>query len=367
MATYTVKAGDTLSGIAGRLGVPMSQIKGYRSGNANLIYPGEVLSYGAAAPAPAPAAPASAGGGSSDLQKFAESMAAQQNALLERQKAEQEGLFGQYETLRGGQETLTDMYGRVRNDLGIPGLSESFQSVQGEIYNVKNILDRLDENVTSRALGTNMTEAQRQRLVAAEGGELRNQLGRLGTGLEPIAQALSAAQGEMSTLLQLGIQDQDRALEPVKMRINALSDRFAREMTGFSENKQTQLDALVDKIERERFLSDREWELAQQLAAEEREFARQKQLASMRGGSGGGGGVGQYLAPRGGNQVSSSGLNLQSFMPQLQVGSSSPFGQLGLPANATLSGGLKVSNAPQYSGTLRVGNAPQYTGTLRVQ
>ena len=41
--TYTVQAGDTLSGIAAKLGVPTSAISGYRSGNPNLIYPGEVL------------------------------------------------------------------------------------------------------------------------------------------------------------------------------------------------------------------------------------------------------------------------------------------------------------------------------------
>lgn len=42
---YTVRSGDTLSGIAQRLGVSMSQITGYHSGNPSLIYPGEVLYY----------------------------------------------------------------------------------------------------------------------------------------------------------------------------------------------------------------------------------------------------------------------------------------------------------------------------------
>lgn len=41
--TYTVRAGDTLSGIAAKLGVSTSAISGYRSGDPNLIYPGETL------------------------------------------------------------------------------------------------------------------------------------------------------------------------------------------------------------------------------------------------------------------------------------------------------------------------------------
>lgn len=43
--TVTVRAGDTLSGIAARLGISYTQLSGYRSGNPNVIYPGEVLRY----------------------------------------------------------------------------------------------------------------------------------------------------------------------------------------------------------------------------------------------------------------------------------------------------------------------------------
>lgn len=47
--TYTVQKGDTLSGIASRTGTSLNNITGYRSGDANLIYPGEVLTLGSGA------------------------------------------------------------------------------------------------------------------------------------------------------------------------------------------------------------------------------------------------------------------------------------------------------------------------------
>lgn len=53
--TYTVQAGDTLSGIAAKLGVSTSAISGYRSGNPNIIYPGEVLTINGGNAAPKPA------------------------------------------------------------------------------------------------------------------------------------------------------------------------------------------------------------------------------------------------------------------------------------------------------------------------
>ena len=53
--TYTVQAGDTLGGIAAKFGVSTSAISGYRSGNPNLIYPGEVLKINGGNTAPKPA------------------------------------------------------------------------------------------------------------------------------------------------------------------------------------------------------------------------------------------------------------------------------------------------------------------------
>ena len=46
--TYTVQPGDTLSAIAARFGVSIDDISGYRSGNPNLIFPGEVLTISGA-------------------------------------------------------------------------------------------------------------------------------------------------------------------------------------------------------------------------------------------------------------------------------------------------------------------------------
>ncbi len=48
---YVVKPGDTLSKIATSQGVQTSDISGFKSGDPNLIYPGEVLSFGGGTPA----------------------------------------------------------------------------------------------------------------------------------------------------------------------------------------------------------------------------------------------------------------------------------------------------------------------------
>jgi len=292
MPTVTVKSGDTLSGIAKTLGLSSYKaLTGFKSGNPNLIRPGEVLSYGGPAPVAARAAAPKAA--PNPLAAFATKSKADSNALLSRQKAEQEGLFGNFETIRRNQEALPALYNRLQTEAGIPELSQTAQGFKDEIFAVKGKLDRLGEDVLARTTGTLTTEAQRRRLQASEEEPLQSALGRLGTGLEPVADLLRTAGESVNTQFGLNTEQQDRELEPVKLRINSISDRFAREITGFTSNRELELTGILDKLERDRFLSDRDWTLAQQLAAEERAFARQKSLASQQltglGGLGDGG------------------------------------------------------------------------------
>lgn len=248
-----------------------------------------------AAPAPAPAAPAPA----QPLRDFAAEQKTAQDALLVKQNKEQEGLFGNYEAIRKNQEALPALYNRLQTEAGIPELGQQAQTFKNEIYKTKGQLDRLSEDVTARTTGYNVSDAQRRRLEASEGSALQTNLGRLGTGLEPVADMLRSANESVGTQLTLNTQQQDRELEPVKMRINAISDRFAREITGFNSNKELTLTALLDDIQRGRQLADRDWELAQTLAAEERSFSRQKSLATMQLSTNnlGGGGGGNTPAP----------------------------------------------------------------------
>lgn len=50
--TYTVRPGDSLSQIASQYKVPVSSLTGYRSGNPDLIYPGEKINVGSSFSAP---------------------------------------------------------------------------------------------------------------------------------------------------------------------------------------------------------------------------------------------------------------------------------------------------------------------------
>lgn len=216
-----------------------------------------------------------------DLQGFVSSNNQQVQGLIDTQNAKQDSLFGQYTTASNAQEKLPDLYKRLQTEAGIPELSNQLQVYKDQIYRTKDLLDRLDEDVTSRTQGTLTSEAQRNRIIASEANPLETQLSRLGTGMQPISDQLTGAQGQLSALLPLYMQQQEKELDPIKMQINSLSDRFARELTGFTTQRENTLNALMDGITRGRQLDDAQLAEAQKLAAEEREFARQRALAAQ--------------------------------------------------------------------------------------
>lgn len=196
--------------------------------------------------------------------------------LLGRQKEEQQGLFGQYQQRVSAQPSLTGVFQQAQNDRGLPQLQGAINLFQGQVSDVKGLLDRLNENTQSRTSGTNANQAYLDRLRASEGGSLNTQLGRLGAGLEPVVGAYDLASRDVGQLLDLTQKQQAKELSPLEMQIGSLGDRYSREITGFTKSKEDELTTLMDKIQRDRDLSDREWQRAQQLAAEEREHQRQR-------------------------------------------------------------------------------------------
>lgn len=215
-----------------------------------------------------------------EAQRLVAQQGKQFQSLLNRQKSEQSGLFNTYEQRIGAQPKLTDVFSQAQQERGLGSLQENIGLFQGQISDVKGLLDRLGENTAERTQGTQANQAYLDRLRAVEGGDLNTQLGRLGAGLEPVVQAYGLASQDIGQLLELTQAQQAKELKPIELRINSLSDRFAREITGFTNTKENELTTLLDKIQRDRQLADREWQRAQQLAAEEREFSRQRYLVA---------------------------------------------------------------------------------------
>lgn len=218
-----------------------------------------------------------AGGTSGSIEAILAKQKQESADILASQKAEEEGLFKQFETLRAGQETLPTLYSRLTEKAGIPALQEQLTGARTEVAKVRDLLDRLEEDISSRTQGYLVSEAQRRRSLSAEEAPLRTQLGRLLTGQEVAAGQVASAQAARGEEFQVATSQQERELESTKLRISAFSDRAAREMTSYTQTQQNELTSLLKKMETETALTTAELNRAATLAQNERTFEQEKE------------------------------------------------------------------------------------------
>lgn len=215
------------------------------------------------------------------LTSFAKEQSAGLQSLIAGQTAQQENLFGQYKATSAAQEPLSAAYTRLGTEAGIPELSKTIGGFKTQIANVQNMINQLNDNITERTKGTFTSEAQRQRQVAAEQDPLTKQLSSFGIAMQPYTEQLSAAQQGIATKLGLISADQQKQLQPLIMQIDTLSDRFSREITGYTTASTNEFNALIAKIQRQQQLTDQETARANDLADQERAWERTKDQMAM--------------------------------------------------------------------------------------
>lgn len=205
--------------------------------------------------------------------------------LLNSQKAQQQGLFDQYGAASAAQPKLTDVLNTAQQQAGIGGLQDNINLFNTQATGVKGLIDRLNENTSTRTAGTNTNQAYLDRMRAVEGGGLNTQLSRLTSGLGDVTNAYNTANQNTAQKLSAAQADQATALHPLELQINAIGDRFARELTGFTTSKQSELNVLLDKLQAQQALNDREWQAAQALSTQANSYAQQAALIAQKAGA----------------------------------------------------------------------------------
>ena len=203
MTTYKVKKGDTLSGIGQRFGVNTQNITGYKSGNPNLIYPGESLTLqqtkqqnvGSTSSQKNPFISTNEGssksvastnggetgsGGTTGTTGSGETMGTNkyQNFLINQITQQNKYLSDYINTLKN-QPSQADQYKQYSEQLGLPQQQKAVTGIQKQVLDVEGLLGKLESDINQRTSPFLVTEAQRRRKLAVEGTPLRTQLSDL--------------------------------------------------------------------------------------------------------------------------------------------------------------------------------------------
>jgi len=247
------------------------------------VDPSGAASYGASgmSAAQVEADLAKSGEFSNLLPSFAQETTAGVQSLLASQKAEQAGLFGQYTAASKAQEPLSAAYTRLGQEAGVPELTSTIQGFKTQMAGVQGKINQLEQAITERTKGHLVSATQRAGIQAYEQQGLTREMGAIGTAMLPSVENLSAAQQQIATKLGLISADQQKDLQPLIMQIDALSDRFAREMQGYTQAKTTEFNALLAKVQRGWQLQDAEIARANELADAERAWERTKEQMAI--------------------------------------------------------------------------------------
>lgn len=183
-----------------------------------------------------------------------------------------------------GREAPLDIYGRLETEAGLPELRGAATTLTKEISSIEDLLETIEPDIAKRTRESLVTEAQRRGMVTAGREPYLEKLGKFGTALGRVSEQIGTAERGIATKTELAMRGQELELEPYQLQYTVMVDRNARLTTGFTEDRQTQLDILWDKLERTRALEDREWELANQLGSEEREYIKALQTSAAQAG-----------------------------------------------------------------------------------
>lgn len=207
----------------------------------------------------------------SNLQQV-QSLTSQQSsdyqAMLDRQDAQANSLYGQYTDLSNSQTPLTDVYNNLMQSTGVNAAQTALQGYKDQTYRVQGLLNNLVPDIANRTSGSLTTQAMRDRMAASEATPLNGQIQALGIAEQPYADTVTSGLQSINTQLPLVEQDYQAQLAPLTMQINGLSDTFARQLSGFTGEQQNTLNALMDQLDKNMSLSQDEWDQAQTAASQ---------------------------------------------------------------------------------------------------
>jgi len=224
--------------------------------------------------------------------------------IVAKQQAQQQALLGRFTT---GIETARTA---AETELGLPQLRQTTQvagqTARDTARQTSDVLQGIQPRQETIAKQVGISAPRLQQRIATETGARSRELQ---PGLETARRSLEDALAGQ----QFGETEYTRRLQettqPFQLEASMLSESLAREFSGYSQQLQNELDVTLQKMNNNQALSMAEIQRAQQLADQEADFERQKQMITFQSQAG----IGQE------QQLKSLGLG--SYYQKPKVGS----------------------------------------------
>lgn len=177
------------------------------------------------------------------------------------QQADTGNFLNRFTGAINSQPTSSALAQRIGDELGVPQL-------QGNATMLRNTLTNLPSTYSAATRGFDVNANQLSRIIGQKSSELA-------PAVDTAERSLSSAQNTLDRRLGYAQADNQKALLPYQSEQSLLSDRFAREASGYSDAMHSELDAIIAKMNAGITLSEGEKDRAQKLAIAEKGYQNQ--------------------------------------------------------------------------------------------
>lgn len=199
------------------------------------------------------------------------------------------------DTARAQKGQLTDLFGTQRGETagylgGLRDYINHFPSMAVMAQNIGDTLNLPNLRANANSLQNTMYELPQTYNAATRGYDVnQNQLSRIigqkQSEIGPVAERASAnanvAEQELGRRLGYAQQDFQNKLIPYQSEQALLSDRLARETSGYTTQMTNELNAIIDKIKQGVALTEGERTRANELAKAEKQYQSAVEVAKI--------------------------------------------------------------------------------------
>jgi len=205
--------------------------------------------------------------GGNAVASAASAIPGKQANLITKQAGEGSDYLTRFRQAIMGQEALPHMFTRIGDELNMPNLRTAAVGLQNQLTN-------LPETYSKATRGFDVNANQLGRIIGTKAAALQ-------PAVETATNALESAQGVQGQMIAANQAEQAKQLKPYETEQSFLTDRWAREQTGFTSANQQELDGLIAKMNAGVTLSEGEKQRANQLSIAEKGYANALKIAEM--------------------------------------------------------------------------------------
>jgi len=201
------------------------------------------------------------------LDPYIKNIGAKRDKFNTYQQGQETDFLNRYRNAILGQQPISALAQRREEELGIVPLRQATQGLE-------QTMAGLPQTYSNATRGFDVNANQLGRIVGT-------QQAKIGPLAEQSRSALNEATGLQSQLLGYDLAQQEKELLPFQSEQALLSDRLARESTGYSQDAERELNGILEKMKAGIQLSEAELQRAHELSLAEWSYKQAVKVAEL--------------------------------------------------------------------------------------